>query len=102
MNAMRQYARVAVHPLMIYSFASLFNCTRGLGPQTEWQLLVQSVSDGCRLTVAACRRAHRGPTCVFLLLWFQIAIDSSTKFFFFAVLWLFAFYFELTYVTKAK
>ena len=40
----------------------------------------QSVSDGRRMTINVCGRVHRGPVCVFLVFWPQIAIESFVLF----------------------
>ena len=48
---------------MVNNFASLLDSMTVSRPQTERQILPQYVSEGWRLTIAVCGRAHRDPNC---------------------------------------
>ena len=60
---------------MVGNFASLFNITQWVGPQTKWQLPLQPDLYGWHLTINVCARAHSGSACGFLVFWLQIATD---------------------------
>ena len=68
-----------INPIMFENFAS-FNCTT-VGRSSDLMMAPpQSVSDGRRLIINVCGRAHRGHDCGFLVFWLQIATEPFALF----------------------
>ena len=78
MDIQWQTACMAVNPITIDNFVSLFNWLMTGGLQTKWWLPPQSVSEGWHLTING--QVHRGPLCGFLVLQLQSATESFALF----------------------
>ena len=70
MEILRQTACIVVNLIIVDYFAPLFDC------MTVSRFSSQSVSDGSRLTINACARAHRSLVRGVLVFWPLIAIQT--------------------------
>ena len=67
--------------LWLITFLPSLNAWRWVGPQTEWWLPPQSVSEGRCLSIYVSGHIHRDPVYGFLMLWPNLAIDPFALFY---------------------